>query len=50
MTWTTDGATRALSPPGDRRERPVPCPMCRRQTIAIDGVCDRCSERAVSAR
>jgi uncharacterized OB-fold protein len=50
MTWTTDGATRALSPLGDRRERPVPCADCGRPTVAIDAMCDRCSERAVSAR
>jgi len=41
---TTDGATRATSPLGDRRERAVPCRHCRRMTIALDAVCDRCTE------
>lgn len=45
----TDGQTRAMSPLGDSRERPVHCTYCRRQTIAIDACCDRCTAKAVSA-
>lgn len=47
---TADGSTRRLSPAGDSRERPVPCRCCRRMTIAIDAVCDRCHERNPDSR
>lgn len=36
---TTD---RYTSPLGDKRERPAPCRICRAETLALDGLCNRC--------
>lgn len=33
---------RYVSPAGDRRERTVPCDVCREPTGALDRVCDLC--------
>jgi hypothetical protein len=38
-------ADRRHTPMGDRRERAVPCAVCRRDTWNIDAVCDRCDRR-----
>lgn len=38
--------SRYVSPLGDRRERPVPCSMCRRPTAALDAMCDSCADKA----
>lgn len=39
---------RYVSPLGDRRERPVPCSGCYRQTFALDRRCDECAEAVAS--
>lgn len=38
--------SRYVSPLGDRRERPVPCSLCRHPTAALDALCDPCHDRA----
>ena len=39
-------ADRYCSPLGDRRERSVPCSICRRPTFALDAMCDVCQDKA----
>lgn len=42
MTTDTPFPTRYTSALGDRRERPVPCHLCRAETFAFDGLCNAC--------
>lgn len=41
---------RYRTPLGDRRERPVPCRSCRRDTFALDAMCDECFDEIPSYR
>lgn len=43
-TWSAEEAPqdRNTTPLGDRRERAVPCSICRRGTLAISAVCHYC--------